>query len=57
MQKSAFLGSLKYKAIIRREKCASGAKGYVSKAYVLHSNAAIVFNLIFCRKKLKIVLT
>ena len=57
MQKSAFLGLLKYKAIIRQKKCTSGAKGCVSKACVLHSNAASLFNLNFCRKNLKIVLT
>ena len=57
MQKSAFLGLLKYQAVIRLIKSAYGAKGYVSKACVLHSNAASLFNLNFCRKNLKIVLT
>ena len=57
MQKSALLGSLKYQAFIRRIKSAAGAKWYGSKECLLHSNAAFGFNLNFCRKKLKIVLT
>ena len=57
MQKSAFLGLLKYQAVIRRIKSASGAKGYGSKVCLLHLHAVFGFNLNFCRKNLKIVLT
>ena len=57
MQKSALLGLLKYKAFIRRIKSAAGAKWYGSKECLLYSNAVFGFNLNFCRKKLKIVLT
>ena len=57
MQKSAFLGLLKYQAVIRLIKSASGAKGYGSKACLLHLYAASGCNLNFCRKNLKIVLT
>ena len=53
----SFLGLLKYKVTIRRQKCASDGKRYGSKACLLHSNIASGFNLNFCRKNLKIVLT
>ena len=57
MQKSALLGLLKYQEFILRINSAAGAKWYGSKECLLHSNAVFGFNLNFCRKKLKIVLT
>ena len=45
-----FLGLIKYQAVIRLIKSASGAKGYGSKAYLLHLHATSRFNLNFAEK-------